>query len=278
VPVYSSPFTITAPPAANAGLLMINNTNARTLGFVLESASGWLDVPSRTRATVVRPARAGAYPSAATQEGPRKLSLAGTVMGSTADEVRANIDALRALLLSVQPAVISFPDSPLRYVSAYLDQYVTEIGAGPSMIAKALRARIDLSLLEPYAYDIDAQAIPVAAGINRAPLGTAPSFPVITIAGAAVNPVLSLYRYDGTLLGTLGLALTTVAGDSLVIDMDRKTITKNGASVLAALASGDFFALDPVQAQLGLGSAAGFQGYVTVSSGAGTMSYRRAWR
>lgn len=277
MPVFSAPFEIVAPPP-QAAPLTLNGTDLATLGFVLEAAPGWKDAPPRSTASVVRPGRAGAYRSAATQENVRKLTLQGTVRGSTFPDARAKIDAIRALLVSAQPAVITFPDDATRSVSGYLDQFVTDIGNGPSMIATALRARLDFSLLDPYAYDVTAQALAVSAAVVRAALGTAPSFPVITIAGAATNPVLSLYRHDGTLVGTLGLTLTTVGGDSLVIDMDRKTITKNGASVLAALSSGDFFALDPAVLQVGLGSTPTDQGYVTVSSGSGTMSYRRAWR
>jgi phage-related protein len=282
MPVFSAQFTITAapppPPAASATPMLVNGTDLGTLGFVLTAAPGWRDAPPRSTPSVVRPGRAGAYRSAATQENARKVTLQGVVRGASAALARATIDAIRALLIATQPATLTFPDDATRFVSGYLDQFVTDIGNGPSMIATALGARLDFSLLDPYAYDVTPQTLVNGA---RAPLGTAPSFPVFTITGAAINPSLALYRYDGTILATMGLTLTCVAGDVLVIDMDRKTIMKNGVSVLSALTTGDFIVMDPALAQNGLGVSAGDQPYLlgaTGSTGTGSYTYRRAWR
>lgn len=260
------------------GPLTINGTDLSTLGFHLSRANGWKDAPKRSRATAVRPTRAGALRTGADVEAPRTLTLEGTIIAADADGVRTAIDELRAAILRTQPATIILPDAPTRYLLAWLDGHTIDAGAGPSMIQRMLTTRFDLSLLDPYAYDVAQQTITLGAGVNRAPLGTAPSFPVITISGAATNPIVTLKRWDGTTLATLGLTLTTIAGDTLVIDMDAKTIKKNGASVLANLTSGDFFALDPATAQQNYGALAAEQPYVVTSSGAGTTVYRRAWR
>lgn len=257
---------------------MINGVDMATLGFRLARATGWKDAPGRTRATAVRPTRAGALAASSDAESPRTITLDGTIIGADADAARTAIDQVRATILRTQPAELILPDNPTRYLSAWLDGHTVDAGQGPSMIQRMLSTRISLTALDPYAYDLVAQTITLGAGVNRAPLGTAPSFPVITISGAATNPILTLKRWDGATLATLGLTLTTIGGDTLVVDMGAKTILKNGASVLASLSSGDFFALHPSTAQQNFGALAAEQPYVTTSSGAGTTVYRRAWR
>jgi predicted phage tail component-like protein len=108
---------------------------------------------------------------------------------------------------------------------------------------------------------------------NVLPLGTGPSRPVLTITGVAVNPSIALYNSLGVLVGTMTLTVTTVAADILVIDNDAKTIKLNGANRLDLLTSGDFFTIDPSDANFdGVGPT------FTTSSGALGVSYRRSWR
>lgn len=261
-----------------AGPLLINGTDVLTLGFRLSTPTGWLDIAARTHPTVVRPGRAGAYLSGQIQEQTRKVSLAGWIDAASDAAARSAVDGLRSLLLKAVPATIVLPDSATRQITAYLEAHVTDVGTGPVLIQRTLKARLDLLLLDPYAYDITTTSVTLGAGVNRALLGTAPSFPVITINGAATNPTISLVRYDGTVLATLTLTITTIAGDTLIIDMDKKTILKNGASAISTISAGDFFAMDPATAQNGLGVNATDQPYVTSSSGAGTTAYKRAWR
>jgi hypothetical protein len=110
--------------------------------------------------------------------------------------------------------------------------------------------------------------------IARLPLGTAPIFPTVTIVGASNNPVITLYNSAGVAVASIGLTIATIAGDTLVIDMGQKTIKKNGVSQMAALTTGDFFAIDPAdQANFG-----GAGPSINSSSGAITVSYRRSWR
>jgi phage-related protein len=257
---------------------LINGVDASTVGFRLSAAPGWMDAPKRTHPQAVRPRRVGAMLSGTPSEAPLIVSLQGIVDGASDTVQRSNEDALVQLILRTQPAQLVFPDSATRYVSGYLDSFVTDAGAGPSMIQRTLKERIDFLLLDPYAYDLAVTTTTLDATIRRLQLGTAPSFPVITLNGALVNPVINFYKYDGTLLCTMGLTITNIAGDVLIIDMDAVTITKNGATAIATLTAGDFFSMDPMAAQLGLGVAAGDRPYITVNSGAGTSAFRRAWR
>jgi predicted phage tail component-like protein len=108
---------------------------------------------------------------------------------------------------------------------------------------------------------------------TQMPLGTGITRPVVRIDGAAVNPVIALVGADGTTIATMNLTVTTVAGDVLLIDMDSRTITLNGVNRIDILTSGDFFSIDPADANFsGNGPSIG------TSSGALSVIYRRAWR
>lgn len=261
-----------------AGPLSINGIDVATLGFRLSAPPGWLDIPARTHPQAVRPTRPGALLSGPIYEGTRKLTFNGVVDATTADLARSNRDALIAAILQTQPARIIMPDQVTRYIDAYLETKTTDATTGPVLISRTLRTVLNFLILNPYYCDITATTTTLDATIRRLQLGTAPSYPVLTISGASTNPIFSLFKYDGTLLGTIGLTLSTVGGDTLIVDTGAKTIKKNGATQIVALTAGDFFALDPAVAQLGLGTAAGDRPYITVNSGAGTSVFNRSWR
>lgn len=250
-----------------------------TLGFRLSRPAGWLDLPPRTHPQAVRAALPGAILSGPIYEGTRKLTLDGVIDATTADIARANRDALLLQILRTQPARLVFADQPTRYIDAYLE--AKTVGAdGPVLINRTLRTVLNFLVLNPYYYDITRTTdILDSSGGGRFRLGTAPSWPVLTISGASTNPAFILYRNDSQLaLGQLGLTLSTVAGDTLVIDMAAKTIKKNGVSVLSAITSGDFFSMDPATAQVGLGVNQADRPYIVGGSGSGTTTFHRAWR
>lgn len=111
-------------------------------------------------------------------------------------------------------------------------------------------------------------------GMQRLPLGTGPIRPVVTITDASTNPVITLYNSAGVPVASMALTITTVAGDTLVIDMGAKTIKKNGVSAIGSLTTGDFFSIDPIdQANFGGAGPA-----INTSSGALSVSYYRSWR
>lgn len=110
--------------------------------------------------------------------------------------------------------------------------------------------------------------------LPRLPLGTGPIRPLVTITGASTNPVISLYNKAGVVVASLSLTISTVGGDVLAIDMDAKTIKKNGVSAISSILAGDFFSIDPAdQANFG---APGPR--IDSSSGATSVAYYRTWR
>jgi phage-related protein len=108
----------------------------------------------------------------------------------------------------------------------------------------------------------------------RMPLGTAVVRPLVRINGVSVNPVITLYNKAGVAMASITLTITTIAGDILEIDMDAKTVKKNGVSQIATISAGDFFSIDPAD-QTNFGAPGPS---INSSSGAVTVEYRRAWR
>jgi Phage tail protein len=97
--------------------------------------------------------------------------------------------------------------------------------------------------------------------------GTATTFPTVTIIDAIATPSLQ----NLTTGKTLTLNLTMVAGDVLVVDMAKRSVRLNGASVLGAVATGsEFWSL-----AAGLNYVA-LRAPITTSGATGTMTYRSA--
>lgn len=259
-----------------AGPLTINGTDVATLGFRLSSAPGWLDLPGRVTPSAQRPSRAGAQITGPVVEQPRRLTLNGVVDGSTDVIARTNLDALRALILKTQPAQIILPDNASRFVSGYLEQHTTDVGIGPSMIARTLRAKLDFNLLDPYAYDVALTTVAGTAATAQ-PLGDAPSRPkfTITFAGTVASVQIFVTNAANTVTyGSITLTGPFTAGQVLVVDMDPLTVTLQGISRLDLITAGDFFALDVAT----MGDYATSTWPTFRSGTAGTLVFRRAWR
>lgn len=251
--------------------LLINGIDAATLGLTLAEAPGWLDIPARDIPTAQVIGRPGAKALADAQEGTRRVSLSGTMLDKTAALMRAKVDSVKLALLA-NPLVLTFGDNTGRKVTASLTAFAVRSEPQGAFVQEGLKVEATLTALDPLSYDIAQTNI--ALGVNRLPLGTGPIRPVVTIAGASVNPTITLFNAAGGGMASLTITLTTIAGDSLVIDMDQKTIKLNGINQIAALTAGDFFSIDPLdQANFG-----GLGPYITTSSGAGTVVYNKTWR
>jgi hypothetical protein len=252
-----------------------------TYGFTLSEAPGWLDLPPRQIPSAPIIGRPGAKELATAQENPRRLTLRGTVRGATAAIARANVDALK-LAFMAKPLSLSFADFPDRHVFVSLEGFVPQplANARGPFVQEALQVEATFTAYDPLSYDNTLTIATMPAGSSTPLLvpGTGPIRPVVRLntGAGAVNPVLSLFgtAYGlGVVVGSLSLTITTGSTDVLEIDMDAKTVKKNGVSVLSAISAGDFFAVepsDPLMRPLGW--------FIIPSSGGGTVRYRRSWR
>lgn len=257
--------------------LLINNVDATTFGFVLTEAPSWIDLPPRTTPSQPVLGKQGSVVTAAPIEAPRRLVLRGIVTSSSVAQTRTNIDNLKIALLA--PLVqLTFQDSSTRYITVGLDNFAVQ-WSGPAMIDRRLRVEIQMTAYDPYFYDTSVTSIALDRAINPwMTIGTGIIRPVLTISGASTNPVFILNNHSSVQVASLGLTITNVGGDSLVVDMDARTVKKNGVSVLSAISSGDFFAIDPSDStNFPQGATPAFI-TTNVGGGTGTTAYRRTWR
>ena len=256
----------------------INGTDPRTLGLIISDVSGWIDAPELQYAAITVPGRPGQLIINPTPDvAPIRYIARGIVEGTDVATCRANVDKLKALFASVSGIAVGFLDQPGRAVTAYCTHFAHPVVAA-QMISRKIAVEIGLVAFDPYEYDTAAQNIALTAAAANLALGTGPVRPVITITGASVNPVFTLKNSAGTVIGSLALTITTVAGDSLVIDCAKCTIRLNGVNRLNALTGGDFFTLDVV-AQGVFGSSS-WPTLTVAGLGTGTAAavYKKAWR
>lgn len=250
--------------------LLINGVSAESLGLTVAEAPGWMDMPARDVATAQILGRPGLKALTDPSEGARRISLTGTVIAATAALLRPKVDALKMALLA-SPLTLVFGDNATRQVTAVLTAFTTKSVPQGAFVQEGLNVEAVLSALDPFAYDL-AQTV-VAFG-DRMPLGTGIVRPVITITGASTNHATTLFNRSNVAIASLSLSLVTLVGDTLIIDMDKKTVKKNGVSVIGSIVAGDFFEIDPTdQANFG-----GVGPFLATSSGDGPISYYRSWR
>lgn len=255
--------------------LLINGVDASTLGLTLAEAPGWLDMPPRDVPTSPIIGRGGLKPLADPVEGARQISLTSTTRSATATLTRTQIDNIKLALLA-NPLSLVFADHSDRHVYATLKSFGVRAlqGASGPFVQEALSVEAVLTAFDPLSYDNALTTITLNGSVNRLSLGTGVMRPLLTISGASVNPIFTLLNKAGVTLASLSLTLATAGGDTLLVDMDSKTIRKNGVSVLSAISAGDFFSVDPAdQANFGTPFP-----YITSSSGSGTTAYYRTWR
>lgn len=252
--------------------LLINNVDATTLGFVLTDAASWLDLPPQTTPSQPVLGRQGSTVIAAPIEAPRKIVLNGFVTSASVAQTRTNLDTLKLALMA--PLVqLTFQDNSTRYITVGLDAFTVTF-SGPALIDRRVRVSISMTAYDPYYYDITPTTVASAATM---PLGTGYARPTITITatGANAGPILVILRKnDNTLVGTLTISTALATSDVLIVDMDARTVKKNGTSIIASISSGDFWAADPANhIQAGVGPKVDAVTNATVS-----VSYKKSWR
>lgn len=257
--------------------MLINGLDAKaTWGFTISAAPGWADAPSRNTPNAPILRRGGARVLDTPRDQAKQITMTGNIRGTSTQDARDKADALKLALMAPAGVKLIFDDFSTRYIMARVESFrVPPFGA--HMIGRDLNVEIAFTAHDPYFYD---NALTTVAG-NTQPLpqGTGPSRPIITVVGAAggpVNPVFTLKNNAGATVATFGLTVTLIAGDTLIIDCDAKTIKLNGVNRIDLVTTGDFFLIDPADPQFQTPYAT-----ITIAPATGTSistSYRKSWR
>lgn len=253
--------------------LYIDDTDLTTVGLHVQEARGWTDRASTTLPTAAVIDAHELLVTGRYQVQPRRVTLDCVMRGSSVATLRTNLDTLR-YYLRPGARLVRLVDQNDREATGYVEALTERIPAPAQFVSRTKSLSIVVLCPDPRRYQLSANS----EGFTTAtamPLGTAPVWPSITIAGAATNPTITYKHNDTTTLATLGLTVSIGAGDSLVIDMAAKTIIENPGAInrMDNLSSGDFFALDPNDGDY----TASQWPTLEVSSGSGTANYNRAW-
>jgi hypothetical protein len=255
--------------------ILINGVELGTLGFKVREARGIWNTPTASSEGTQIPHRAGQLvpPAETVKIASRTIDIIGWLRGTSRADFLTKLDVLKALLIG--PLTVVRAEDPTREHRARLLS-LTMTETGPVFLQRTQELILSLFCDDPYAYDASDQTVNFTAA-TAVPLGTGPSAGVITITGAAADPVLTLKDPSGTVLETMGFTRTLGAGDTLTIDLERFLVTLTVGAVdtndLPAMTSGGFFNFDPLHCDV----FAGDYPTIEVSAGTGQLVYRRAY-
>lgn len=250
--------------------LLINGVDLGALGVRLGVPRGIWNTPIASTESIQVPGRAGQLVPQASMVTltSRTIDLAGTVAGSSRADFLAKLDALKAFL-AAGPLTVVLAEQPARqYTARLLSITVTEFG--PVFLQAEQEIVISLFCDDPYAYDTALQTVGFANVATPIPMGTAPTGGIITITGAAA--------FTLTYKNSAGVTLVTMVfagvASPITIDLDTFLVTDGAGNAIGKMTSGEIPRLSPDDGNFGASSWPTLQ----VSAGAGSISYRRAYR
>lgn len=236
----------------------LRETALDTLGVYVEDLGSRWNAPGRDYPVVQIPGRMGGVFSADPTTPTRELTITASIdpAARTLTALQAAIDQVKALAYSGLVKVVVDDDvNPSRQIDGVCRSCDVSAVAHP-LVTQIARLTFTIACPDPTWYDVAGQLIAFTSTPSPIPLGTAPSGGIVRIAAPSwsanvVNPVLTYLNAAGVTLQTLTFSGTLTAGtEYLEVDLDRATITEYssgvGANASSWLASGDFFALDPM--------------------------------
>jgi phage-related protein len=161
---------------------------------------------------------------------PRDVRVTGTLQGLSKDDADRIREMVAGFVYRANPLRLYRHELSERYMLVYAQKidhaYLTGRHGG-----RLFTLDIGFHAANPALLGADQSVTITTASANVNNPGTASVSPVVTIAGAITNPVIT----NGTTGQTLGLTMAIGTGESVVVDCDRFTATKGGVGVVSAL-------------------------------------------
>jgi len=267
-----------------SGLLYFNGTDATTLGFTLVEAPELLSGPATQYQMADVPRKPGVLISTSSpMSDSRRLRISGYVQGNSLSNATATLDTLKSVVSKGIVEIKTGWDTARQWYGVLLD---SPAGPNSAFWSTYLAVELEFLLFDPFAYATTTSTVNFTNSATAIPLGTAPSTGqrtwggVITITGTATTPILTYKNYAGSTLATMSFTgYSPLSGDLIEINLGtglvRKRVSGVYSNTMGALAAGwDFPALDPND---GTFSASQWP-TLEVSSGSGSITYRKAYR
>lgn len=222
--------------------MRINGIDLDAYGVrINDEAVGWKDGPQIAYPMQNVPGR-GPVITGAPEYGIRTITASGWQQAGSLAAVRDLRDALW-FALADRPLELELAAHPGR---VYQARFISgeAVPMEPVLVQTAHRIRLEFQATDPLAYETSDTVVNFA-GATATPLGTAPSRPVIQIAGA-VSPTVIYRDASGTERGRMEFSGTIPGNNRIIVDCQARTIKRlDGTNAAAMLAGGDFITLDP---------------------------------
>jgi hypothetical protein len=258
--------------------MLADSYDLANLGFTLRDATG-LGGLSRELPIAHIPGRLDSVSLGETETKPRSIGVVGWL--SVASLSAANLALLSARCDELRWR-LERESVQLIFDERHSDRYYTatllnpeEIHIPPAFHQRIRELRLQFLCADPVAYATTLTTVAFGATAVQMPLGTAKSYPVITLTNPPDSLDIIVKNAAGTEVARLGLVDLTGA-TTVTIDNRWQIITVDGAAAPAKLVgTTDFFALSPLWAT----SLSGPWGTLETSVAAtASATYRKAWR
>jgi len=256
--------------------LTINDKDLTTeYGFSVIEPRHFLSGPRFTFPRTPIAGRLGAFLDSGVTGEWAPFTVRGEFSPTTLADRLAKLDKMQRDLAG-EVEIVTTEDTGRRW-RGYLDNSASEVWDA----ARAwylLPFKADLSFTLVAREDIEGTSVALTTTARQVPLGTASSGGLVTIMGAATNPVLTYADAGGNTVQTMTFTITLAASnDFLEVDLDKQTILKSVSGTRTTDNSiptaGKFFSLDPADAA----PAGPVWPSLKLSAGTGLIAYRRRW-
>jgi hypothetical protein len=256
-------------------ILYLNDTPAENYGLGLRSANWWDSVVFE-RPSIALAGQLGQVAGNVGIGAPRELSITALLEATSVNDRRTKLDNI-ARDLSAGVNEIRIQDDTARVLLARFIRYtVGAFSENPYGGQPYVEVTLEFVADDPVWKDKTASSYAVTTSGVDIPLGSLPNYGVIELTGAS-SPTITYKAHTGSTVATLALSYTWATGETYRVDLGLQTIDKVVAGVrtnaISAYSTGDFFDLDPVDADAGSSSSPS----LTVSTGTATFYYRRSW-
>lgn len=257
-------------------MVYYNNRDLSTVGFFVESMTGWLTAPRVQLAMGSVTNRLGVVFGGPQQVAPRQIVLRGYLVPTVLSDRATALATLETFFAG--RGVFRTADRPLVQTPVKCIGVVPtdDTDLGPQMVDPMFRVEVSLVAIDGGSEDLVPPG-PMAIGTTRTPvaLGTLPSRGWLHVFGSTSPVTITYTSANGERASALVVTGTLATGESYALDLAREDVWKvaaAGTRTRVSTVSGVWPALDPSDA---LGTV---MPTLAVSSGTGLLVARRRWR
>lgn len=265
----------------------LNDVDMSTRGLAATQAPELLSSPKLSYARIARVGRAGAVVSYRQIE-VKAFQVAGILESTSLAAARSNMDAIYADARIGQPSTVIFGwSTSRRLVTECLGVQVSPLGSLFGIWKYDVRFMFEAPDPPFWQATTQKSVTTVKSTGKTLAMGNAPVYAQVAVTNAAAGFTVRLKNSTGTQVAEMAFSSGPTSTEYWLIDMDAGTVRQqasilfgatSGASQIAALTSGDFFAVQPEHFDANASSWATLEIYTgAASAGSGTAYWYDTW-